>query len=124
MHVVTGLSRSGNQHLHHHRCRRRRHHTTTTTSIATTTTTAHRSVVLFSHRNSIRLRLIALVTHPWFDQLVLSVIILNSFTLAIGDYVDICRVEAGCADMGAVGKFTGLLGTTEVRWQSAPGTDR
>ena len=71
--------------------------------------------MLFSHRNHMRLRVIALVTHPWFDQLVLCVIILNSFTLAIGNYVDICRHESGCADMGSVGKFTGLLGTVEVR---------
>ena len=42
--------------------------------------------MLFSHRNPIRLRIIDLVNHPYFDAFILLAICVNSIAMGLGDY--------------------------------------
>lgn len=52
-------------------------------------TFAKRSVGLFSHRNPFRLHVIAIVTHPTFNNAILFLIILNSIAMGITEFTHV-----------------------------------
>ena len=62
---------------------------------------------LFSHDNCFRLKVVGIITHKWFDNIIMSIIILNSIFLGMIDYQD---------DNGGINQF---INQTEIYFNIA-----